>query len=254
MAIYPGRNGIAMRINLPTVSSCESSVNYCHAKASRQWHELARRIALCRRWAICTRAFGVVREARRRVGRKGKWLSVFTSTQQFGERDLSAIRGFERDLKLCRSATADVVFAPTMQIIGKVRRAIQTYVVEELLSQSMEGASRPLTSRRDNHCCKGSISSAGRGVFAPKIISRRCGETHGYRFELSLKNHRAPTVREKDGVAMSSRNKYLIGNLRRQATVLRRQSIQFEKWWRMGKTHLVGKTEITSATACAQQS
>jgi pantoate--beta-alanine ligase len=39
---------------------------------------------------------------------------------------------------------------------------------------------------------------------------------------LAQKIGNAPTVREADGVAMSSRNKYLVGNLRPQAAVLSR--------------------------------
>jgi pantoate--beta-alanine ligase len=100
-----------------------------------------------------------------------------------------------------------------------------TYVVEETLAQRMEGASRPTHFRGVTTVVAKlfNIVLPDLAVFGAKdwqqaaIIKRMVADLN-----FPLKIIVAPTVREADGVAMSSRNKYLVGALRPQAIVLSR--------------------------------
>ena len=90
----------------------------------------------------------LARVARQRVGQRGKVVvSVYVNPTQFGPKeDLSRYpRDLKRDLKLYRAEGVDVVFAPgdAEMYPGKANGNCGTYVVEEKLSQGMEGASRP---------------------------------------------------------------------------------------------------------------
>ena len=172
----------------------------------------------------------LVREARRRVGRTGKVVvSIYVNPTQFGPaEDLSRYpRDLARDCKLCREAGVDVVFVPTdaQMYPGKETGRYSTYVVEETLSQQMEGVSRPVHFRGVTTIVAKlfNLVLPDVAVFGTKdwqqaaIIKRMVADLN-----FPVKIIVAPTVRESDGVAMSSRNKYLIGDLRPQATVLRR--------------------------------
>src|ERR1700744_6474111 len=86
--------------------------------------------------------------ARRQVGKGGKVVvSIYVNPTQFAPtEDLSKYpRDMERDLKLCRAEGADAVFTPSDKEIypGKAEGRYSTYVVEENLARTMEGASRP---------------------------------------------------------------------------------------------------------------
>jgi pantoate--beta-alanine ligase len=98
-----------------------------------------------------------------------------------------------------------------------------TYVVEESLSRTMEGASRPTHFRGVTTVVAKlfNIVLPDVAVFGAKdwqqaaIIKRMVTDLN-----FLVKIIVAPTLREPDGLAMSSRNKYLEGDLRRQAVVL----------------------------------
>ena len=103
------------------------------------------------------------------------------------------------------------------------KRGYSTYVVEEKLSRSMEGASRPTHFRGVTTVVAKlfNLVLPDVAVFGAKdwqqaaIIKRMVADLN-----FPVKIIVAPTLRERDGLAMSSRNKYLAGDLRRQATVL----------------------------------
>jgi pantoate--beta-alanine ligase len=175
----------------------------------------------------------LVKRARQSVGKHGKVVvSIYVNPTQFGPKeDFSRYpRDRKRDLKLCRAEGVDVVFAPKgAEMYPRDTNAVfSTYVVEEQLSRSMEGDSRPghfrgvttVVAKLFNIVLP-DVAVFGAKDFQQVAIVKRMVRDLNFPLKIVI----APTVREPDGVAMSSRNMYLLGDLRQQATVLRR-SIQ----------------------------
>ena len=170
----------------------------------------------------------LVSHARRWAGRQGKVIvSIYVNPTQFGPReDFSRYpRDFSRDAQLCREAGVDFIFAPSDQEMypGRSEGRYSTYVVEEQLSRGMEGASRPTHFRGVTTVVAKlfNIVQPGLAVFGAKdfqqaaIVQRMVNDLN-----FPLRILVARTFREPDGLAMSSRNRYLEGDLRRQGTVL----------------------------------
>jgi pantoate--beta-alanine ligase len=166
----------------------------------------------------------LVKRARRLVGPKGiVVVSIFVNPTQFAPtEDLTRYpRDLPRDKKLCREAGTDVLFVPKDRDIYP--EGFSTYAVEDNLSQSMEGVSRPTHFRGVTtvvlklfNLVQPDFAVFGAKDFQQAAVVRRMVTD----LNVPVKIVVAPTVRERDGLAMSSRNKYLEGSLRAQAVVL----------------------------------
>jgi pantoate--beta-alanine ligase len=167
----------------------------------------------------------LVRRARRATGKNGKVVvSIYVNPTQFAPtEDLSKYpRDLKRDLKLLRELNVDVVFTPSDAEMYPLKN-FSTYVVEEKLSQTMEGASRPTHFRGVTtvvaklfNIVLPDVAVFGQKDFQQATVIKRMVADLNFPVKIIV----APTLRERDGLAMSSRNKYLVGDLRRQATVL----------------------------------
>jgi pantoate--beta-alanine ligase len=170
----------------------------------------------------------LVRRARRLAGPRGiVVVSIYVNPTQFGPtEDLSRYpRDFAHDKQLCREAGVDAIFAPSDRAMYPGREAglYSTYVVEDALSHGMEGASRPGHFRGVTtivaklfHCVQPEVAVFGAKDFQQAAVIRRMTRDLNFPVRIVV----APTHREPDGLAMSSRNKYLEGSLRAQAIVL----------------------------------
>ena len=172
----------------------------------------------------------LMRAARRRVGPAGKVVvSIYVNPTQFGPtEDLSLYpRDLQRDLKLCRAAGVDLVFVPrdAEMYPGRDQGRYSTYIVEEKLSQPMEGASRPT-----HFCGVTTVVAKLFNLVLPEVtvfgakdwqqaaIIKRMTRDLNFPVKIVV----APTVREPDGLALSSRNQYLDAAQRAQAGILHR--------------------------------
>jgi pantoate--beta-alanine ligase len=170
----------------------------------------------------------LVRRARQLVSPTGRVaVSIYVNPTQFGpEEDLSKYpRDLTQDAQSCRREGVDVLFAPTDEEMYPRDGHIQfsTYVTEEILSNGMEGASRPTHFRGVTTVVAKlfNIVLPDFAVFGAKdyqqaAVVQRMARDLNFPLRIIV----APTCREPDGLAMSSRNKYLEGNLRAQALVL----------------------------------
>jgi len=151
-------------------------------------------------------------------------LSLFVNPTQFGpSEDLERYpKNSERDLALCEKEGVSVIFMPSASSIYAGDASV--FVQEEVLSQGLCGLSRPIHFR-------GVLTVVAKlfNLILPDLAV--FGEKDAQQLRLIKRMVRdlnfpvtiipGPIVREKDGVAMSSRNSNLSEEEREQATVLR---------------------------------
>jgi pantoate--beta-alanine ligase len=163
----------------------------------------------------------LVDEARKRADRV--WVSIFVNPTQFERaEDLSHYpRTREADLECCREAGADVVFAPECDEM--VRSASQIWIEAGESAQPLCGRSRPGHFRAVATIVAKLLLAAKPhiAVFGEKDYQQLCvirGMVRDLGFDVEIVG--APTVREADGLALSSRNVRLHPEARRQAVAL----------------------------------
>ncbi len=163
----------------------------------------------------------LVREARARADRV--WVSIFVNPTQFDEaQDFEGYpRDPERDLEACRAAGVDVVYLPSVEEMYPEGAA--TWVDVDRLTEPLCGASRPGHFRGVTTvvsklflAAKPHVAVFGEKDFQQLAVIRRMARDLGFDVEVVG----APTLRESDGLALSSRNVRLGREARAQATVL----------------------------------
>ena len=151
--------------------------------------------------------------------------SIFVNPTQFGpNEDFSKYpRTWDADWALLEAEGVDVVFAPVAEEI--YRPGAATFVEVAGLSERLDGASRPGHFRGVATVVAKLFIAAepDRAYFGQKdaaqvAVLRRMAADLDLPVELVVR----PIVREADGLAMSSRNRYLSVEERRQALVLSR--------------------------------
>ena len=150
-------------------------------------------------------------------------VTIFVNPTQFGpNEDLSKYpRDLERDLNLLAPLGVDLVWTPSAEIMYP--SGYQTWVEVEALTDPLEGAMRPghfkgvttIVAKLFN------ATQPHKAYFGQKdaqqvAVIRRMAVDLNFPLEVVV----CPTQREADGLAMSSRNKYLNEAERKAATVL----------------------------------
>ncbi|HEY1829441.1 MAG TPA: pantoate--beta-alanine ligase [Acidimicrobiales bacterium] len=155
-------------------------------------------------------------------------VSIFVNPLQFGDPDdiERYPRPLEDDLALCADAGVDVVFAPTVpEMYPDWPRPVETTVSVSGVSVAWEGASRPGHFDGVATVVSKLFAIAGpcRAYFGEKDFQQLAVVRRMVRdLSLPVTIVGGPTVREADGLALSSRNVRLSADERRAATVLSR--------------------------------
>ncbi|WP_424888358.1 pantoate--beta-alanine ligase [Streptomyces sp. XH2] len=169
----------------------------------------------------------LIRAARERVGRKGLVIAtVFVNPLQFGAgEDLDRYpRTLDADLKIAEASGADAVFAPSAEEVYPGGEP-QVRLTAGPMGERLEGASRPghfdgmlTVVAKLLHLTRPDLAFFGQKDAQQLALIRRMVRDLNFRTEIVG----VPTVREADGLALSSRNRYLSADERRTALALSR--------------------------------
>ncbi|MBD3285637.1 pantoate--beta-alanine ligase [candidate division WOR-3 bacterium] len=165
-------------------------------------------------------------------------VSIFVNPTQFGPgEDLSTYpRDFESDVHLLEKENADVIFNPAVS--GMYPEPSLTNVYVHKLTQGLCGADRPghfegvaLVVAKLLNIVKPHKAFFGAKDFQQQAVIRRMVTDLNFDVEIVT----CPVVRERDGLAMSSRNMYLTSDERERAAVLNQSLEEAERLIKEGE-------------------
>ncbi|MBU1006434.1 MAG: pantoate--beta-alanine ligase [Candidatus Omnitrophica bacterium] len=165
-------------------------------------------------------------------------VSIFVNPIQFGAgEDLKKYpRDLRRDLSLCRNNGVDAVFVPASKTMYKP--GFSTYVNVEGLTDGLCGASRPghfkgvttVVAKLLNIVNPDTAYFGQKDAQQAIVIKQMAAD-----LDMPIKIKIMPIIREKDGLAMSSRNVYLSPLERKEALSLYRSLRTVKGLWKRGE-------------------
>jgi pantoate--beta-alanine ligase len=150
-------------------------------------------------------------------------VSLFVNPTQFGPHEdfLRYPRQFKQDAGMCREEDVDVLFAPSQE--GMYRPGFQTGVAVHRVPQRWEGARRPshfggvaTVVTKLLNIVRPDTAFFGQKDYQQVVVVRQLAAD----LNVGTTIVQCPTIREPDGLAMSSRNVYLTSAQRRAAPIL----------------------------------
>jgi pantoate--beta-alanine ligase len=166
-------------------------------------------------------------------------VSIFVNAPQFGpgEDFEDYPRDFERDAKACRNEGVDVIFQPTEESIYADDHSV--HVEEESLSRDLCGRSRPghfrgvttVVAKLFNIVQPNVAVFGAKDAQQTRVIQRMVRDLN-FPVEIVV----GPTVRENDGLAMSSRNALLTDPERKAAVRIREALVSARTLVEQGET------------------
>ncbi len=185
--------------------------------------------------------------------------SIFVNPAQFGpDEDFARYpRDEERDLRLLRELGMDAAYLPLVETIYP--EGYQTYVTVEGLAQGLEGAARPAHFRgvatvvtKLLNATRPELAYFGKKDAQQLRVIRRLARD----LDLGVEIVACETVREADGLALSSRNAYLTPAQRAAAAVLsralRQAEARFAEGMRSADSLREGARAMVAAEALAE--
>ncbi len=177
--------------------------------------------------------------------------SIFVNPLQFGpgEDFASYPRDLERDRAAASARGVNMLFVPAGGAVYPEEPRVR--VAPGPMAERFEGATRPghfagvlTVVTKLFHLVEPDVAVFGRKDFQQAMLVRRLVADLNFPVVIDV----APTVRELDGLALSSRNVYLLGDERRAALALSRALRAVERAWRAGQADPDALTRVALDT------